>query len=68
MCKHPSITSSVTVTHLIKAEKGPKASTFHKNIAAKIDLLTKIVKTYKINNNEVPLNSVMDYLTKHIGH
>lgn len=44
MCKHPSITPIATVTHLIKAEKGSKASSSHKIIAAKLDLLTKIVK------------------------
>jgi len=68
MCKHPSITPSVIVTHLIKAEKSSKSNSSHKNIAAKIDLLTKIVKSYKINNNEVPLNPVMEHLSKLVGH
>lgn len=66
MAKCPNIGPNLIVSYFIRSHGIPKVSNDFKHLKARLSMLTSLVKTFGVNNQDCPLNPIIDFSVRNL--
>jgi centrosomal protein CEP104 len=69
LADHPSVQPAIVVQHLIKGNTSkPKLDNSLKHISGRLFMLTELIKTFGINNQNMAYQPIVDFTLKYLDH